>query len=42
MKKLLTLGLLAVMATVLTGCGVKGALYIPKDKPQQQQELNKL
>lgn len=35
MKKCL---LLAILASILTACGVKGALYFPENAPVQQSQ----
>lgn len=42
MKKLLAFSMLIAIAVSAVGCGVKGALYMPKDDNKQPQELNEL
>ncbi|WP_386698011.1 lipoprotein [Lonepinella sp. MS14436] len=38
MKKLTFLTALLVLATFITGCGVKGPLYYPQENTQQTQQ----
>lgn len=38
MKKVISVALMTVFVMAITGCGVKGPLYFPKDEPVQIQK----